>query len=440
MILISGQYRNRHLFSGVYRQSDVSSQRIAGLSFILILGVSLQPFTTTASLFPQSNILQTLNLNQHLQWQFLLPNELGFVCLSANGQTVAVTTGLEPSTLTVLDGTTGHALWNFIPTSLEQENRTITAIGVSADGEYIAIGTSGGSIYMFHRSSNTIVQIWHAYHPITAIKLSELGTFISIAFAGSLYYLRRIDGVVLWSLTIALPPHQITSITNDQTGNHLAISTTTPSLTFIFTSTEYYWNISLTEPSQALQFNADGNRILLISQSACRLLDQNGATEQQYPLASTIFSFSTSGNRLALAPNETVFYYSTHSTTPISQYTFTEETPASLGITFDERVLLLGTNAGTIYTINPVDFESLWMLNLGEPINRILTPQQGDTFLVATQTTLLSLRISSVSGFYIYLLPILVILVVTVVAGIITIMFLRPKKKRYNLTQEQRAK
>jgi outer membrane protein assembly factor BamB len=415
----------------------VSSHKISGLSFILLVSLTLLPLTTTAALPPQLNILQTINLNQHLLWQYSLQDALGFVRLSANGRTVAVTTGSEPSTLTVLDGTTGQALWDFAPTGLAQENRTITALSVSADGEYLAIGTSGGSIYMFHRSSNTIVQTWHAYFPITAITLSELGTFLSIAFAGSLYYLRRIDGVVVWSITLALPPHYITNITTDQTGNHLAIGTSTPSLSFIFTSTEFYWNFSLIEPSQALQLNTEGNRILLTTQSYCVLLDQDGTIELQYPTTSRVFAFSGPGNRIALAPNETILIYSSSFLDPISQGTFTGETPTSLGITFDERVLLLGTISGTVYIINPLDFETLWSLNLAEPILYILTPNFGEAFLIATPTTVLILRISSVSGFFIYLLPVLVIVTVTIIVVIITILFLKPKRRRFSLTNKE---
>ncbi|MFX1564920.1 MAG: hypothetical protein ACFFCH_02895 [Promethearchaeota archaeon] len=415
----------------------MSSQRISGLNFIFLLSLTLLPFTTAASISPHLNILQTINLNQHLLWQYSLPHELGFVCLSTNGQTVAVTTGSAPSTLTVLDGTTGQILWDFIPTGLTQENRTITALSVSTDGEYLAIGTSGGSIYMFHRSSNIIVQSWHAYFPITAINLSEVGTFISIAFAGSLYYLRRIDGVVVWSLTLALPPNRITNITSDQTGNHLAISASTPSLSFIFTSTEFYWNISLIEPSQALQLNTEGNRILLITHSQCVLLNQEGTIILQYPTTSQIFTFSKLGNRLALAPNETIFVYSSSSTIPISQGAFTGEMPTSLGITFDERALLLGTSTGTVYTIHLSDFETLWSLNLAEPILHILTPNVGDAFLITTPTTLLTLRISSVTGFYVFLLPILVIVIVSVVVGILTITFLRPRQRHYKIKNKQ---
>ncbi len=433
------KYRNRQVFSYQRRPSGVPSRRIAGISGIILLGLTLLPSSAIDMYLIQGTILQTINLNQHLIWQYPLLDELELVRLSANGRTIAVTTGIEPSTLTVLDGLTGQTLWGFTPTGLSQENRTITSLGISANGEYLAIGTSGGSILMFHRSSSAIVQTWQAYAPITAISLSEIGTFITITFSRHIYFLRRLDGGVIWSLTPALTPNVITNVTSDQNGNHLAVSTSLPVLTFIFSSNQIYWNLNLTEPTSVLQLNADGTQLFMMGETSSRLMDQNGETSQIYPIVSQLFAFSASGARIAMAPNETLYLYSDQSPTPLRNHTFTGETPTSLELTYQADVLLLGTQAGTLYTINPQDFEPLWTLLLGEPITHLLTPNTGDSFLVTTPNTLLTLRISSISGFYSNLLPLLVIIGVSIVAGIITLILLRPKHRKYRLVNDYPA-
>ena len=385
----------------------------------------------------QANVLQTINLNQHLLWQYSFSNDLGFVRLSANGQTVAITTGTEPSTLTVIDGNAGRALWDYTPTGLAQENRTITALGISADGEYLAIGTSGGGIFMFHRSSNAIVQTWYTFTPITAISISEIGTFITIAFSGQLYFLRRLDGGVIWSLTSALNPDVITNFTSDHSGNHIAVSTSTPSLTFIFSSNQYYWDRNLTESTTALQLNSNGMYLFMVDQSSSRLVDQNGGTTQVYQIVPELFALSSTASRIAMASNETIFLYSSSTPNPLRNYTFTEEIPTSIGLTYHADILLLGTQSGNLYTASTADFESLWTLPLGEPITHLLTPNIGDSFLVATTTTLLNLRISSITGFYANLLPLLVILSVSVAVVVITFLFLRPKRREYPIAHHQ---
>lgn len=415
----------------------MSSQKILGFCCIFLLSLNGLALPLNHLPVVQASFFQTLNLNQHLLWQYLLPGELGRVALSANGRTIGLSTGIEPSILTIVDGFTGQVLWNFSPTGLALENRTITCVGLSANGEYIAIGTTGGSIYLFHRSSSDIVQHWQANMPITAITLSELGTFITFAFGSSLYFLSRFEGTPIWGGVLVLPPDTIFNVIGDRMTTYLAVSTSTHELYYIRTGNgEALWDYQFTENTTAISMNIDGSLTLASTPSAAYLFAQTGGLTQIYTIAPRLLAFSVLGNRVAISPNQTVYIYSTSAENPISNGTLMNETPTSLALTANGQLLFLGSSEGELYAINAQDFEILWTLSIGELLAQLLVPDEGDILVTATPTALFGIRISSITGFFIYLIPLVVITIISIILGVITVFIIRPRRTQKFLVTE----
>jgi outer membrane protein assembly factor BamB len=384
-----------------------------------------------------ASLAQLINLNQHILWHHSYTGTLRLAQISSRGETIAFVTDAQPSTLTVLDGSNGQQLWTFTPTGIAQYNRTIAALGVSADGEYLAIGTTGGSVYLFHRSSREIVQHWQTSIPISSVGVSEVGTFIAISFAGAVYFLSRLEGIPLWGEYFALPPFAILNMSIDREGSTLAVSTTENIINVIRTGDgELFWDSQLNATITTLQLNAAGTLLFTTTEDYGILFSESGARIQEYPIAPKFYAFSGAGQNVALTPNVTVYVYNLQSQRPIVTHTFDSQV-SSLAFTFEGTFLLAGTLSGTLYTINPVDFDIYWTLSLGEPVIRLLTPDVGDYFLAATPTQIVTGRISSITGLFTYLGPLILVILTTVCVGIITIWLVRPRPPPKLLTTEK---
>ena len=414
----------------------VPSQRFLTYTLLFLIGsMFFGPFYPSTA-YPAS-LAQLINLNQHILWQYSYSGTLRFAQISSQGETIAFVTDAQPSTLTVLDGSNGQQLWTFIPTGIAQYNRTIVALGISADGEYLAIGTTGGSVYLFHRSSHEIVQHWQTSIPISSVGVSEVGTFIAISFAGAVYFLSRLEGTPLWGEYFALSPYVILNMSIDREGSTLAVSTSENMTNVIRTGDgELFWDSQLNATITNLQLNAAGTLLFITTENYGLLFSDDGARIQEYPITPNIFAFSGAGQNVALSPDATVYVYDLQSPHPIANHTFDSHL-SSLAFTFEGTFLLAGTLSGTLYAINPVAFDVYWTLSFGEPVIRLLTPDVGDYFLAATPTQIVAGRISSITGLFTYLGPLILVILTTVCVGIITIWLVRPRSPPKLLATEK---
>ena len=414
----------------------VPVQRLLTYTCVILIGgmFFVPPMHTTP--YPAS-LAQLVNLNQHILWHHSYTGTLRLAQISSQGETIAFVTATQPSTLTVLDGSNGALLWAFTPTGIAQYNRTITALGVSANGEYLAIGTTGGSVYLFHHNSPEIVQHWQTSIPISSIGLSEVGTFIAISFAGAVYFLSRLEGTPLWGEYFALAPYQILNMSIDRKGSTLAVSTTENMVNVIRTGDgELFWDSQLNGSITALQLNAAGTLLFTATENYALIFSEGGARAKEYPIAPTVFAFSGAGQNVALAPNTTVYVYDFQSPRPIANHSFDSQV-TSLAFTFEGTFLLAATFAGTLYVINPANFDVYWTLPLGEPIIRLLVPDVGDYFLAATPTRIFAGRISSITGLFTYFTPLILVILTSICTAIITIWLVRPRPKPMLLTAEK---
>ena len=414
----------------------VPAQRLLTYTCLVLIGsMFFVPHLHTTP-YPAS-LAQLVNLNQHILWQYSYTGTLRLAQISSRGETIAFVTDTEPSTLTILDGFNGAQLWSFTPTGIAQYNRTIAALWLSANGEYLAIGTTGGSVYLFHRNSPEIVQHWQTPYPISSVGVSEVGTFIAISFDRAVYFLSRLEGTPLWGDYFALPPYQILNMSIDHEGSTLAVSTTENMVNVIRTGDgELFWDYQLNATITALQLNAAGTLLFTATESYAILFSEGGARAQEYAIAPTVFAFSGAGQNTALAPNNTVYVYNLQSPRPIANHSFDSQV-TSLALTFDGTFLLAGTIAGIFHVINPTNFDVYWTLPLDEPIIRVLTPDFGDYFIAVTSTRIVAGRISSITGLLTYLTPLILVILTSVCVGLITIWLVRPRPKPTLLTAEK---
>ncbi|MFX0168377.1 MAG: WD40 repeat domain-containing protein [Candidatus Hodarchaeota archaeon] len=405
------------------------------LILLLVLSSISGVFASTSMC--QASFVQSVNLNQHILWQYSYSGVLRFIEVSSAEETIAFVTGIEPSTLIVLDGVTGQFLWEFRPTGLAPENRTISGLSLSANGEYLVIGTTGGSIYLFHRSSSEIVQHWQTNIPITAVAISELGTFIAIAFAGYVYFLSRLEGTPLWGEILANPPYIVTNMTMDRSGTNLAASTTENKIYFLRTGDGVIlWERQNDVNTTTLELNPAGTLLFTTTRNDAVLFTEEGGIVQQFPITPRVFTFSGDSSKIAIISVNTVYVYNTQPPTHESNRTFIETQITSLAFTFDGGILLLGTLESIQYALEPSSFNAFWTLPLGDPIIQLLTPDMGDFFLAATTTTLIGLRIASITGVFTSLLPLVLIILTSAALSILTFLLVRPKRPRRLLVTE----
>ena len=414
----------------------VPSQRFLTYAFLLLISsMCLGPHYYVVS--HPASLVQLVNLNQHVVWESPFTGELRFIRISSEGKTIAFVTGSEPSTLSVMDGANGELLWEFTPTGLAHYNGTITCLGLSADGEYMAIGTTGGNVYLFHRSGPEIIQHWQTPSPIITLAVSGVGTFIAIAYANLIYFLSRLERTPLWSENMTSPAYFIANMSASRSGSALVVSATDRRLSVYQTGTgQLYSTKFLNRTTRDLQFNAAGTQFFMATESYGILYRAEGPRLQEYPITPNVFALSGEGENIALAPNDTVHVFDLESPPLVANRSF-DSSVSSLSFTFDGTFLLVGTIRGTLYATNPANFDVFWTLTLNEPIMKLLTPDVGDFFLAATTTRLIAGRIFSITGLITFLAPLILVIFTSVGAGILTIWLIRPRRSPKLITDEK---
>ncbi len=337
--------------------------------------------------------LQPATINEHLLWQYQLATTPVFTSMDALGEKVAVVIGTHPPHLLFIDAETGTPLWNFTPP--EPTTVNITCLSVAANGDYVAIGTSNGSVYILDGSSGNIVQNWSFLGPIRDVTLSELGTFLGIAVAGFLVYASRHESTLLWARHIARPPHHCRRLSFRRSGSSFAVGLTNGRLYSVQAGDgDIIWEFVFDDAVDYLSLTVDDSFVAAATGETCVIFGQNGAVLQEYNLEHETLALSLTGRYFVLAQDRMVYIYSDNQ--PLPQYNHSFPAPIThLSLPQDGSYLLAGDVHGAAYALSTQENRLLWNIPLNEPILEFLIPDNDDYFVIVTQNSLVALLLTS---------------------------------------------
>ncbi len=368
-------------------------------------------------------------ISDQLLWQYALPATPVFAEINAQGDKIAVVTNTTPNHLLLLDAGRGLHLWNFTPP--EPPSTNITCLSLAADGEYVAIGTTDGSVYILEGDSGEIIQNWSLPGTIREVALSEHGTFLVIAVAGFLIYANRLQSTFLWSQYLAEPPHHFSALTFSRIGSSFVAGTTDGHLYSIQTGDgEILWEHTFDAAVNHLSLTTDDSLLLAATENTCVIFSSNGLAQQEYNLEFEAFALSRFGEYFALAQNNLVYIYSDHQPLPDSNYTFPSPI-STLALPRNGEYLLAGDISGTIYVLYTQGTRFLWSTTFNEPILNFLTPEDESYFILVTPTSVMGfLLVSWMVGFYsTQALVFLALSTIALVALVLWLLFPRRKLK-----------
>ncbi len=132
-------------------------------------------------------------------WSYDTGNGVGSVAISADGEYIAVGSGND--TVYLFDKDSSTPLWSYDTGSY------VYSVAISADGEYIAAGSEDGRVYLFNKDSST--PIWsyetgssEAPEGVHSVAISADGEYIAAgSYDNKVYLFDKDSSTPLWNYT-----------------------------------------------------------------------------------------------------------------------------------------------------------------------------------------------------------------------------------------------
>jgi outer membrane protein assembly factor BamB len=155
-------------------------------------------------------------------WSYDIGDRVGRMAISADGEYILATSSHE---VYLFDKDSGTPLWSYNVGS--HIASTVTSVGISADGEYIAVGAGNRKFYLFGKDSST--PLWNYTSEIAnveSISISADGEYIAVGCglwygSGAVYLFDKDSNTPLWSYGTGTPVWNSTSGDWDGPGSNV---------------------------------------------------------------------------------------------------------------------------------------------------------------------------------------------------------------------------
>jgi WD40 repeat protein len=298
---------------------------------------------------PQKVIGLYSPIEDYLKWRVPLPSPPLLSVLSKDGSTLVYSTVEQPNRLFVLDAINGVQLWNQ-SFYLNHLMTNITALTVSANGNYIAVSTIGGYLWLFERDTHNLIQDWEIGVELTYLGISEIGTFLVLTTQEFIIFLSRFETRFLWLRRLTYHPHYVNAIQLSKDGSYVAVLTTESLLQYIRTGDgQLIWTRNV--DSSNFKMNPNGDILAIATSNSLQILEQRGQIIQEFFLFPRIFSMTSSGQYFVIAPNRTLHIFEQTSLVCQANFTLESDYPQFLSLIGNDNLLVIGTIFGDIYIL-----------------------------------------------------------------------------------------
>lgn len=254
----------------------------------------------------------------------------------------------------------------------------LASVAVSPDGSYIAVGSVGGTLFLFNHAGELIWKKNLGSRAIGILFSEDEEILLSVSLFGSVNAF-NLAGDVLWEELLETP---VTSYSFSIDGNYLALGS---DQIFLFDRGGLLWNKSVDSEIYDLSVAEDGSAVIAISKSVqYYYIDKNGNilfSDNAGGYASSIasngdFFIVGSSYPKAFSSNGIEMWRLPSTKSPIVNYIIVKKDNSIFGINDARQVFMLNSMGSPIWSLD------------GYKLNRVRALQSGERLAAASDSNI----------------------------------------------------
>jgi len=317
------------------------------------------------------------------EWNFTVGSDVRSVAISADGQYIAVGTDNSVDNVYLFDKDSSTALWSYTA------GGWVYSVAISADGGYIAAGSEDGRVYLFNKDSST--PIWsyetgssEAPEGVHSVAISADGEYIAAgSYDNKVYLFDKDSSTPLWSYETG---GWVYSVAISANGEYIAAGTD-PSGDDLYLfgkdSSTPLWSYTA-GGVYSVAISADGKYIAAGSGGWDKvyLFDKDSSTPLwDYTAGGLVESvaISADGEYIAAGSNgleNKVYLFDKDSGTPLWSYE-TGDVVYSVAISADGEHVAAGSYDEKVYLFDKDSSTPLWNYTTGNRVYSVATSADG---------------------------------------------------------------
>ena len=281
------------------------------------------------------------------EWSYTTGDNVRSVSISANGEYIAVGSWDDKIYLFGKDSDT--PIWSYTT------GDNVRSIAISANGEFIVAGSKDKKVYLFGKDSNTPLWSYTTGDGAYPVATSADGEYIAAgSYDGNIYFFNKDSSTPLWSYDTGGTVY-MTDISAD--GEYIAVGSGNPNpKVYLFDkdSNTPLWTCNTGGAVRWVAISEDGEYIAAGSNDdhKVRLFEKSSGTPLwSYTAGSYIYSVSISadGEYIAVgSDDDKVYLFDKDSNTPLWSYDTGDDVKA-VAISADGKYLAVGSNSYKVH-------------------------------------------------------------------------------------------
>jgi WD40 repeat protein len=249
------------------------------------------------------------------------------------------------------------------------------SIAISADGEYIVVGTTSPKIHLFGKNSSTPLWSYTTGDHVEAVAISADGEYIVAGSSDDKVYLFDKDSSTpLWSYTTG---DEVLSVTISADGEYIAAGSDDEKV-YLFgkDSSTPLWSYSTGDNVRSVSISADGEYITAGSyDDNVYLFDKDSSTPLwNYSIGNNVYSvaISADGEYVVAGGSFGVYLFDKDSSVPFRNWDEgTDTSSKTVSISADGEYIAVATHESTVSLFDKYSNSSLWSYTAGDVVRSV---------------------------------------------------------------------
>lgn len=335
----------------------------------------------------ENNLIHTSSSNVSLIWYHPTGLYVELVDISSDGNyIICASTNYTTNHLVMLfHKSSSKPLWTFNP------NGRVISVAISANGDYIVVGTGFDSrmVYLFHKSSSTPLWSYYANEIVFSVAISSDGEHIVAGVKNNMLYLfNKSSSNPVWQTSLGGGVGYV-DISSD--GNYIIAGCSFSHVFFFERSSKIpLWDYEVNDHLTSVSISNTGNYITIGSRKSLGsnrlfLFEFSNSTPQwDYTSDNPIFAvISGNGEYIAAGASDEILFFENKGTLPIWNYSIQNGGVVSLDISQDGSFLVAGTigsnlSGGEVLFFNTENSTPIWCYTTANIILSVATSSDGN--------------------------------------------------------------
>ena len=317
-------------------------------------------------------------------WSYTTEHYVPSVAISADGEYIAV--GSYDDRVYLFDSKSNAPLWSY------NTGGEVWSVAISADGEYVVAGSeaSNNKIFLFNWQSNTPLWSYTSSQDVLSVAISADGEYIAAGFGGTnhrIYLFHKDSKTPLWSYTTGA---DVLSVAISADGEYIAAGSYDNKV-YLFDkdNNKPLWNYTAGENIWSVAISANGEYIAAGSEDKkVYFFDKyNSSPLWNYTTGNTVFSvdISANGQYIAAGSNDNnVYFFDRYNSTPNWNHTMSDAV-WTVAISADGQYIAAGSYNDMAYLFDKDSNTPLWNYTTLNYVRSVAISADGENIVTSSE-------------------------------------------------------